>query len=389
MSTNIPRLDREALSQSFTAAMSGHLTDTEGALGIEPIARPTAVKTYAIEVHLDDEDESPMSRIRAFGERLGFELVETADPTVGVLRGPELTFFVDALDPRFWLVHTTSGAHRAQSILARAIWASRDLDWCWFTASLLNRLVDRRQVRWFKSDFRGDELLPSQGVGARRMRIQLEGDNASSLYQELANSPKWGSAAALTSVAFPLTDSYLGQTDEVANYRGRFVARGESFELHLGFVVRALNEYAKLISAIENRFRINWLAPDGGGFTFDGEILTIQFPRPIADMERFVSGLFSCREPFRLWAVPRSVTANSYDVEVVDLHIGSQLRMDITDTRLRVYLTQSVCGNSVARLLANLQHRYDASIDEMSTQLVDISRQSIDKSSSPMQEPRL
>jgi hypothetical protein len=34
--------------------------------------------------------------------------------------------------------------------------------------------------------------------------------------------------------------------------------------------------------------------------------------------------------------------------------------MDITPNALRIYLTRGSCGNTVFRLLANLQHRFDA-----------------------------
>jgi len=359
MPNSLPNFDREELSQSMTAAMAGRASDKAS---LEAFIRPSAVKTYAIEVHLPD-GASTASRFRTLGDRLGLNTAETADPSVGVLHGPDLTFFVDALDSRFWLLHTTSGATRAQSTLGRAIWTSRDLDWCWFPGLLLSQSVESSSIRWFKSDFRGDDLLPSDGIAARRMRVQFEGDNASVLYEQLSRNPDYGHATALTSIAFPLLDAYLGRTDEVANYRGRFIARGDSFELHVGFVGRVLKQYAELIAAIEERFRISWQGDETGGYTFDGEVLTIDFPRPIPDMDRFMSGLFSCRDPFRLWAVPRSVAPEVYEAEAVDLHIGAQLRMDFTPERLRVYLSDGVCGNSVARLIANLQHRYDASIE--------------------------
>ena len=46
-------------------------------------------------------------------------------------------------------------------------------------------------------------------------------------------------------------------------------------------------------------------------------------------MDRFLAGLFSCRDPFRLWSVPRYVTPTFVESEVVDLHVGRQFRLDI------------------------------------------------------------
>ena len=89
-------------------------------------------------------------------------------------------------------------------------------------------------------------------------------------------------------------------------------------------------------------------------------VVEIALTRPITHMDHFLDGLFSCREPFRLWAVPRYVTPSLVEAEVVDLHVGRQFRMDIFTDGLRVYLPSDTCGNTLFRLLANLQHRYDA-----------------------------
>jgi hypothetical protein len=50
------------------------------------------------------------------------------------------------------------------------------------------------------------------------------------------------------------------------------------------------------------------------------------------------------------------------ELEAVDLHVGQRLRMDIGQTWMRVYLERGAFGNTVARLVSNLQHRVDSAL---------------------------
>jgi hypothetical protein len=50
------------------------------------------------------------------------------------------------------------------------------------------------------------------------------------------------------------------------------------------------------------------------------------------------------------------------EVEAVDLHVGRKLRFDIGSDWLRIYVFEGGCGNSVARLITNLQHHFDGAL---------------------------
>ena len=90
-----------------------------------------------------------------------------------------------------------------------------------------------------------------------------------------------------------------------------------------------------------------------------GAPIVIKFSRPIEDIENFVDSMFSSREPLRFWGVPR-IEDGVAELEAVDLHVGELLRVDIGMNWLRVFLPQGGCGNSIVRLVSNLQHRFDA-----------------------------
>jgi hypothetical protein len=83
----------------------------------------------------------------------------------------------------------------------------------------------------------------------------------------------------------------------------------------------------------------------------------IRFSRPIPDLPAFREELFSSRAPFRLWGQP-AVTEGEALVEAVDLHAGQRIGIELGHDWMRVNLHAGSYGNTVARLISNLQTRF-------------------------------
>jgi hypothetical protein len=49
-------------------------------------------------------------------------------------------------------------------------------------------------------------------------------------------------------------------------------------------------------------------------------------------------------------------------IEAVDLHTSSRLRLDVTPDFMRIYLGPNACGNTVARILRNIQGHIDSTV---------------------------
>jgi hypothetical protein len=354
---NMRAMTRDDVTEEFSLAMSGQ--PREYALG-----RSTGtIKTYAIEANVGDTAEHALKRVSALAKSADLKFAQLQDESLAVIHSDDQTLVVDVLDSRFWLVHTTAKADFAKSILRGAVWADRDLDWCWLPKALVAEIGKAGEVAWFRSDFSSDELTPGHGQRARRLRVQLEGDRAYELLDVISGNPDYRHAASLTAVAIRTSQRGFGHLEEIADYKGRFVGHGDSFELHVGLVSQVIRSYAQIVRDLEQTYALKWSVGDGGGANLEGQVITLRFKKQIEDFDRFLSGLFSCREPFRLWGVPKRISDSAAIVDAVDLHVGSVLRMDVLADGLRVYLSDDNCGNSVTRLLANLQHRYDATIE--------------------------
>jgi hypothetical protein len=350
-------MERQEFIALMTDAMRGNVGDDVfgGRLA------PGRVKSRLLEAHpAEYSSDGTAALFASVGERLGAR-VDAAGESLWTLTTNEHVFFVDALNARFWLLHTTAPANVVRRLVHRGLLTDARLDTAWLPSDQLNQFEGQRH--WVKSSFTSDELLPVRGDAAgptRRWRVQVEGDAPEALLNLVRTDPRFASAASLTAVGSWLREPGIGEASVVADYRGGFVATGTSFELVAGALWRTLDRYEAYVRSLEATYQLRAERIGELGLTIDGDVAVIDFPRPLADLDRFVAGLFTSKEPFRLWGLPRQVDDTQWEANAVDLHVGQTLRLEVTPRWLRVLLGEHTCGNTLARLITNLQHRFDA-----------------------------
>ena len=194
--------------------------------------------------------------------------------------------------------------------------------------------------------------------------MQLSGRDAENLLDLITGDLRYRSAVSFDSVQASIVDADFGFVEEAVNRMGRFAVSGDSLELHLMFVQQIVSRYSSFVKLCEDAAisftGFNADQEDGGG-RVTGAPLVIRFSREIEDLASFTAALFSSRQPFRLWGVPE-VGEDSVEVTAVDLHVGQVLPIDIGKNWLRVQLREGSCGNTVARLITNLQHTFDGAL---------------------------
>lgn len=351
-------MNRQEFMDLFTRALRGRLTSAEEGV----LVRPGKVKSRLVEAHPAERSEDGCAALLAELAKKGAMQLDHEADDLWILRGDDGAFFVDTLNPRFWQLHTTVNAEAFEKFFRTLILRDTQLDGAWFSRSLLDQLEGERI--WVKSSFASDDLLPVEGTRTRRWRVQIEGEAPQELLEYLARDERYVRNNALSGVGSIVGDDGGGDMVRVvANHRGGFVFHGSSFEVAAGVVWRAMRRYAKHVEDIEQRFQLRADTVEDKGLHIDGDVALIEFPDPVPDMDVFLAGLFSSREPFRLWGVPREVSATQWQTEAVDLHVGHALRLEITEGWVRILLDEHTCGNTVARLVTNLQHHLDARAD--------------------------
>ena len=315
----------------------------------------TPTKTFVVEAHADDP-------ARLLEEVVGRNNLEpTADAFLYRVLLDGGVLWVDQLDQRFWSIHTDMQMKDAHDFLRREVESRRELDWIWLPSDHLRNIWPNTQPQRVVTTFDGSRFT-EEDAPAQDLKVQLSGRGATKLLDHIANNDAYRYSVSFDSSQTPLVDPDLGWVVEGVNRKGRFAVSGDSFELHLQVVHAVVGRYKRLVSLCESK-AVEYSAFGGGdsGGTLDGGPILVRFSRKIADMPAFLAEVFSARFPYRLWGVPRFYEKYA-EVDAVDLHVGQALRIDFGENWLRVYLNKGSCGNTVARLVCNLQHTFDGAL---------------------------
>jgi hypothetical protein len=329
-------------------------------------AAPT--KTYVVEAHTDHPREFLVELAGAVNVR------QTDDTFLFKVNTEHGTFWVDQLNPRFWSFHTDMRSDQASPTLDGWVRTRHDLDWMWLPSEHLRHVWPNARTRQVRTDFRSHELLGNDGADTEDLSFQLKGRNAEAFLDFISGSQFKGSVS-FDGIETEFGDPDFGHIREGLTRRGRFAVSGDSFALHTQFVSTVVDRYQAFVEACERKaIRYEgWQSEDGGGTIYGGPI-GIRFTRSIPDRDAFLGTLFSSRAPFRLWGVPQTTADGDVEVEAVDLHVGQRLAIDIGTDWMRVYLEADGCGNTIARLVSNLQHRFDAALTLVDPELDALTR---------------
>ena len=345
-------LDRQDFLNSLTKAIGA----PPGGELVDGLVSPGTVKTRLIEAH--PEEMSPDGADALLSKTA--ELLEVRATKLGdelwTLASSEHVLFVDTLNPRFWQVHATAPAGAVNRIVRRAVATEPRLDTGWFPKALLQQL-DGHQHH-LRLAFDADELL-GRDQAIRRTRVRFEGEAPEGLLELLGSNDTYAGTTSITAVGSRVGDASVGVAQVVADYRGAFVTAAGDFEVAANAIWRMVDRYETFVRGLEARYRTVIEPMECEGFSVVGDVAVIEFGHEV-DLERLLSGLFLAKEPFRLWAVPRQVDDDEWVADAVDLHVGQPLRLEFSSSDVRVLLEPETCGNTLARLLTNLQQHLDA-----------------------------
>ena len=316
-------------------------------------------KTFVLEAHPDHDVEYLLAD--AFADS---KVHATDDVYLHRLAG-EVDFVVDHLDQRFWSLHTTKPTGQAAPYLRRVVNQRRDLDWMWLPSDHLRGIWSDVSPHLVAANFRAGRLTSTSGE-LDDLKLRVSGHAADQVLRAIGD--RFQTDVPQSHVGINVVDEHFGSITEFVSHDGRFMASGGDFGFHQAIVRRVVDRYRRFVEGAERR-ALHWEElPEGGARPF-GTPITLRFSRRIPDLDYFLDQLFSAREPFRLWGLPRHDGEGFAEVEAVDLHVGQRLRFDITNDWLRVYLFEGGCGNTIARLASNLQHHFDGALSIVDEEL--------------------
>jgi hypothetical protein len=270
------------------------------------------------------------------------------------------------------MFHTVSRSDSSDRLVKEMVRESPHLDFLWLPTQSLEKLAGSGSFVGFGTEF---DSVPTLNITGRKRPI-IEGESLSFRlrkahgtvdedYWKLRQPNMYRNALRLSTVRmrFGSDDGSEDYTVDEITFWSKLTARGPSFDYHNSLAMLLVKDYREQIRTIEETCIIDAKRTDVG-LRFQGHPISIRYQRQ-RNLEVFVRALFRGAEPFKLWGVPERVTDKLYSVHAVDLHVGSTVRFEVTDAFLRAYLSKGACGNTVARLFANIQQHVDSEAELM------------------------
>lgn len=326
--------------------------------------RPTDLKAYVL------ESNAPLRR-RAKTERVRWSMVDTGVPDLKIMNvvlgaDTPVRFFVDVSDKRFITIHTNNRAEDMEKVVSALVDESYGMfDNMWMYHGMLDHIAKK-----VGSAFVGFSMKYTDKLLARAetnhdasvledLHINISGRKANRLRDIVRNDRDFQDIMAYRKVRImrgPQGDETDYVHDDIASTGYFAVKHGKSVQNHLSIVEESKEIYSRAVTGVEEcRLGID---KAGGMAIAKGQALNFTLSKRITDIDRFIDVVFNTAKPFRLSGIKSVIKPGYYRVLAVDLHTGDPITFEIARGMMRVYLSQHSCGNTIMRLLTNLQSSY-------------------------------
>lgn len=323
------------------------------------------IKSYIFEVNSSEKPSADtISKIFSTGENSQYQvqLSPTQEDSFFDLqvkdKDSEIRLYIDAsTDPRFWVAYSLSRSHSIDRWIETLLHKSINFDQIWLWPKFLENIQSEGYFRGFGLDYDYRKFGGDENELTTYLKMQLwGGENSKEIYRMLLNDRNLGSKVVLSKVRF----KKINENDEFViqdiKYNGKFTARGNDFGSHLLTIDEVRKQYSQLIRKIEKECALRWVNNSSGGLILEGYAIHFIPENFELHVPLLVEKIFDGTEPFRLLGFPTLFEETSAVMEVVDLHTGGKLTMEIYPDLITIYLPEQTCANTIARLYTNIQH---------------------------------
>ena len=363
--TNSVKLPRVQTRQQFLKYLEDAISMPRND-DAEPRGRPPELKAYMIE----SKGGFP-SKISSGG--MTGEVQDTGLDGIKILQVRQneavFEFFLDTTNPRFFVLHTNEKSDDVGPIV-RTLTKDRryTFDNTWFHSEMLYNFAGKDGntfngfgVKYDNNTFLSDDYGSDSAI-IDDLSININGSLAHRALDMFGSEQDIKKTIAFNKVRVrrgqDLPSDFI--QDDVTYDGYLSVKRGKSAQDHLHLVDMCREEYSKTVERVEDA-SIGIKEVDGRTLV-DGKSFDFEFESPIKDLDLFIDRMFSSAEPFKLWGLKSKIQDGYYKITAVDLHAGTTLSFDVADNLMRAYLFKGSCGNTILRLLTNLQIHYDSRI---------------------------
>lgn len=147
-------------------------------------------------------------------------------------------------------------------------------------------------------------------------------------------------------------------------YDGKITNRSDSFLDHRSTLQYVISLYSRLTSNVEKRLWFSSREPEHA-LNSTGAVAEIIFGEELSEatFKRWITALFNNRKNrfriggFHTWLNDRKVHANA-----IDQHLWQPIMLELTTRRVIAVLPEGTCGNTINRLVSNIQRYVDPNV---------------------------
>lgn len=388
--------DRDEVVQVFEGLSPQYAKTADGVMAI----RRPLVKSYMLETVPPHRQRPALTDLfKAVGHRL--VPLEGDSRMFKVQSGEDQRFVgvVEQLLDRHPVYYTQEPADQSDRLVGRLVERNAELDHLWISGRVFEQLHQfvlkttpkqryGRLVFQFTSLFEGDGSVPDATEDAEdEIAEDNSVDRADSgdapiaeqratkftMVERLAeiegklpkmreiHRPLW----AISQLRIPA----LMRGGHDFFHHGKVTNRSDSFSEHRQRVEFVLGLYSNLTTETEDRA---WSAVEQTPIKAAGKteivvgapvVLEFSEPLPQPVFNEFIRQTFRRENNrFRLWGDPIELGPSKVHVYAVDRHIWQPLFLEITTRKITVLVPHGTCGNSVHRLITNVQQYLDPAV---------------------------
>lgn len=388
----LPRLTRR---EDYIDFLEGYALPTVAELEEHSPTRKL-VKTYMLETVGSRHGGPTIDLASVLPERVSLHRVDdTMFRVQDSVHSGQVIGLLEFLNNRHPVLYTTMAAHESDRWVRQVVDQNPWLDRLWLSSHILFELwqyVQRtvpphRYVRlgfeheaWYEGalddteasepdgGFAGepdDQLADDDNVPAlierRRSRVQLT-ERLSVLQTKLPELIRlYDPLHSLVQLQLPSS----GRGGQLLHYDGKATNRSDSFVEHRATVGMVLDLYRRVTERAEDHLWIDSTDAGVDGYRVKGAPVLIRFSEPLSPLtfERFVRlGLQRKTSRFRIGGYLRRRGPTKVHLAAIDRHLWQPFLLEATAHQLLAILPRGTCGNTIHRMVTNVQRYLDPDI---------------------------
>ena len=390
MSTGTGYLPRLESREHYVDHLEGFATDeSEGSANGR--SKRTRIKTYMLETARDDHAVPPLDSLFPDAVHL-HRMDDTLYRVEDAAHERNVVGLIERLDERHPVLYTTLPVAESDKWVRQVVDHNPWLDRLWLSSPILFELwkyVQRstpthRYVRlgfeheaWYETP--SDLDVIDEGIDQEGTSDEDEGTPLSRIERRRSRVSLTERLALLNTKLKPLMDLYdplhsLVQLQIPGGERGghRLYYDGhatnwsDSFVEHRATIGMVVKLYRKVTEHAEDRLWVDTTQVGEDGFSLSGAPVTIRFSEQLSEttFNRFVDLALRRRTSrFRIGGYITERGPTKVHLAGIDHHLWQPFLLEATSRHLLVVLPRGTCGNTIHRLVTNVQRYLDPKVD--------------------------